>query len=338
MSLESAAVHGAAPDRPPPALHVEALSVELAVGGGLLEAVGEVSFTLERGRVRGLVGESGCGKSITATALMGLLPRGSRVRGRAELGGIDLVAMNPTERRRVNGRRLAMIFQEPMTALHPMLTVERQVTEGLRHHLGMGRAAARERALELLDGVGIPGARRVLGAHAHELSGGMRQRVMIAMMLACDPEVIIADEPTTALDVTIQAQILDLLEDVVRNTGTSLLLITHDLSVVAQHCDDVTVMYAGRIVEDGPVERVVHHPRHPYTAGLLAARPRRGRHQERLSSILGRVPTLDTMPAGCRFAPRCPRRQDQCDEAPPLAPLGEGRVRCWFPLEDTQHD
>ena len=321
----------------PPALRVEGLSVELAVGGHPLEAVGEVSFTLERGQVRGLVGESGCGKSVTATALMGLLPPGSRVRGRAELAGTDLVGMDGAERRRVNGRRLAMIFQEPMTALHPMLTVERQVTEGPRHHLGMGRRAARERALQLLDQVGIPGARRVLDSHVHELSGGMRQRVMIAMMLACDPEVIIADEPTTALDVTIQAQILDLLEDLVRNSGSSLLLITHDLSVVAQHCDDVTVMYAGRVVEDGPVDRVVHHPEHPYTAGLLAARPRRDQRQERLSSIPGRVPTLDAMPTGCRFAPRCPRRQDRCDDAPALEPLGDGRVRCWFPLGGVRH-
>jgi oligopeptide/dipeptide ABC transporter ATP-binding protein len=337
VSIEEAAAQRPGSDHPV-ALRVENLSVELAVGGRPLEAVGEVSFTLERGQVRGLVGESGCGKSVTATALMGLLPPGSRVRGRAELAGTDLVSMDASGRRRVNGRRLAMIFQEPMTALHPMLTVERQVTEGLRHHLGMGRRAARQRALQLLDQVGIPGASRVLDSHVHELSGGMQQRVMIAMMLACDPEVIIADEPTTALDVTIQAQILDLLEDLVRNSGSSLLLITHDLSVVAQHCDDVTVMYAGRIVEDGPVDRIVHDPKHPYTAGLLAARPRRDQRQQRLSAIPGRVPALDVMPTGCRFAPRCPQRQNRCDDAPALEPLGEGRVRCWFPLEDVRHD
>jgi len=298
----------------------------------MLEAVSGVSFTLERGRVRGLVGESGCGKSITATALMGLLPPGSRASGTAELGGVDLIAMSSAQRNRVNGRRLAMIFQEPMTALHPMLTVGRQMTEGMRHHLGLGRRPARDRALELLNRVGIPDSRRVLDSHIHELSGGMRQRVMIAMMLSCDPEVIIADEPTTALDVTIQAQILDLLGDLVRDSGTSLLLITHDLSVVAQHCDEVTVMYAGRVVEDGPVDRVVHHPEHPYTGGLLAARPRRDERRSRLNAIPGRVPTLDEMPSGCRFAPRCPRRQEKCEVEPVLIPLGESRARCWFPL------
>ncbi|WP_460464480.1 ABC transporter ATP-binding protein [Arthrobacter pigmenti] len=299
----------------------------------MLEAVGDVSFTLERGSVRGLVGESGCGKSLTATALMGLLPPGSRVTGRAELAGTDLLKMKSAERKKINGRRLAMIFQEPMTALHPMLTVERQMTEGMRHHLGTGRREASSRALEMLDKVGIPGARRILDSHVHELSGGMRQRVMIAMMLACDPDVIIADEPTTALDVTIQAQILDLLEDLVRDSDSSLLLITHDLGVVAQHCDDVTVMYAGRVVEDGPVGRVVHHPQHPYTGGLLEARPTREEEKSRLNAIPGRVPTLDMMPTGCRFAPRCSRRQDVCIEEPPLLPLPGSSARCWFPLE-----
>jgi len=320
------------------ALRVEGLTVDLAVGGRMLQAVGDISFTLGRGRVRGLVGESGCGKSLTAMALMGLLPPGSRTSGIAELAGVDLLAMKKAERTRVNGRRLAMIFQEPMTALHPMLTVERQLTEGMRAHLGTGRQEARRRALEMLDRVGIPNPARTLSAHVHELSGGMRQRVMIAMMLACEPDVIIADEPTTALDVTIQAQILDLLGDLVRDSRSALLLITHDLGVVSQHCDDVTVMYAGRVVEEGPVDRIVHRAQHPYTANLLAARPRRDASQERLNTIPGRVPTLDVMPTGCRFADRCERRQDKCRQEPSLIPMNDGRARCWFPLEGVSVD
>ena len=271
-------------------------------------------------------------------ALMGLLPPGSQVSGVAELAGVDLLRMKKSERNKVNGRRLAMIFQEPMTALHPMLTVERQLTEGMLTHLRIGRGEARKRALEMLDRVGIPNPRRTLGSHVHELSGGMRQRVMIAMMLACEPDVIIADEPTTALDVTIQAQILDLLGDLVRDSQSSLLLITHDLRVVSQHCDDVTVMYAGRVVEDGPVDRIVHHAQHPYTSNLLAARPRRDMSRERLNTIPGRVPTLDLMPSGCRFAERCERRQDKCRQEPPLSKVQDGRARCWFPLEGVLND
>ena len=336
MAVDGATVRE--PSREADALRVEGLTVDLAVGGHMLQAVGDVSFTLGRGRIRGLVGESGCGKSLTAMALMGLLPPGSRTRGIAELAGVDLLTMKRAERNKVNGLRLAMIFQEPMTALHPMLTVERQLTEGMRAHLRIGRQEARKRALEMLDRVGIPNPPRTLSAHVHELSGGMRQRVMIAMMLACEPDVIIADEPTTALDVTIQAQILDLLGDLVRDSQSALLLITHDLGVVAQHCDDVTVMYAGKVVEDGPVDRIVHHPQHPYTGNLLAARPRRDASREWLNTIPGRVPTLDMMPSGCRFAARCERRQDKCRQEPPLIPMNDGRARCWFPLEGVPVD
>lgn len=269
---------------------------------------------------------------------MGLLPPGSRVSGVAELDGVDLLKMKAAERNKVNGRKIAMIFQEPMTALHPMLTVEKQLTEGMLKHLRIGRPEARKRALEMLDRVGIPNPRRTLVSHVHELSGGMRQRVMIAMMLACEPDVIIADEPTTALDVTIQAQILDLLGDLVRDSQSSLLLITHDLGVVSQHCDDVTVMYAGRVVEEGPVNRIIHHAQHPYTGNLLAARPRRDASPDRLNTIPGRVPTLDLMPSGCRFAARCERQQGKCQQEPPLIEMKDGRARCWFPLEGSSDE
>ena len=322
-----------------PVLSVRDLAVSLPVQGYLLEAVGEVSFDLRRGQIRGLVGESGCGKSITATALMGLLPPGSMTAGRADLEGEDLLGLSRAARERLNGRRLAMIFQEPMTALHPMLTVGYQIGEGMRKHLGVGKREARERGLELLRRVGIGSAARIWDSHSHELSGGMRQRVMIAMMLGCEPDVLIADEPTTALDVTIQAQILDLLEDLVRESGTAMLLITHDLGVVAEHCDDVTVMYAGRVIEHGSVRQVIDAPKHPYTVGLLKARPNREVRAQRLESIPGRVPALDMMPSGCRFAPRCPRAQDTCAEEPGLLPQDlEHQYRCWYPVEEGSPD
>jgi peptide/nickel transport system ATP-binding protein len=325
----------ASPSSADPVLSVQDLSVSLPVRGSLLEAVGEVSFDLRRGQIRGLVGESGCGKSITATALMGLLPPGSTTTGRADLEGDDLLGLSRAAREQRNGRKLAMIFQEPMTALHPMLTVGYQVAEGMRKHLGVGKREARERGIEFLHRVGIGSPARIWSSHSHELSGGMRQRVMIAMMLACEPEVLIADEPTTALDVTIQAQILDLLQELVQDSGTAMLLITHDLGVVAEHCDDVTVMYAGRVIEQGSVQQVIHAPKHPYTVGLLKARPNREVRTQKLESIPGRVPTLDMMPSGCRFAPRCPRAQDTCAEEPGLLPQGhEHQYRCWYPVEE----
>jgi peptide/nickel transport system ATP-binding protein len=316
-------------------LEVSDLSVRFESDEGPVQAVDRVSWTLEPSQVLAVVGESGCGKSVSAMSLVKLLPPTARVTGEARFDGRDLLGAKESDLRSVRGREISFIFQEPMTSLNPGMTVGRQIGEVLRRHLGMSGAAARDRTIELLDLVGIPAPQRRVGEYPHQLSGGMRQRVMIAIALACDPKVLIADEPTTALDVTIQAGILDLLRDVRERLGTAIVLITHDLGVVADIADRVVVMYAGRKVEEAPVHELFAHPQHPYTVGLLAALPHasNGAGRRRLQEIPGIVPSLPEPPKACTFAPRCPRADDRSRSEEP--PLGEVRpdhlVACFHP-------
>jgi peptide/nickel transport system ATP-binding protein len=315
-----------------PLLEVKALSVSIRTPAGELEAVRDVSFDVGRGETVCLVGESGCGKSITSLAVMGLLPRAARARtARLSFDGIDLAGLERRARNHLRGRRMAMIFQEPMTALNPAWTVGEQLVEVHRRHLGQGSAAARARAVDLLAKVGIASPTERLGQYPHQLSGGLRQRVMIAMALMCEPELLIADEPTTALDVTIQAQILRLLADLRRELGIALLLITHDLGVVARIADRVNVMYAGAIVESATAAQLFANPRHPYTRGLLACllRPGVTRAGERLGTIPGVVPSLVGGIAGCAFRPRCPVALSACATAIPEREAAPGhRFAC----------
>ncbi|GGM31300.1 ABC transporter ATP-binding protein [Micromonospora yangpuensis] len=302
-------------------LEVDDLSVTFARRGQrAVHAVDGVSFSVDTGEVVGLVGESGCGKSVTSLALMGLLPKqpGLSVGGRAVFDGTDLLRLDDRSRRDIRGRDVAMIFQDPLSSLNPVIPIGLQVTEVLRRHRGMKGEAAQKEAAELLDRVGIPDPRRRLKEYPHQLSGGMRQRALIAMAVACQPRLLIADEPTTALDVTIQAQILELLKDLVRESGTALVMITHDLGVVAGMCDTINVLYAGRVVETARRRPLFRQPRHPYTVGLLGSVPRldAGRG-ERLNPIPGSVRDLLPWPQGCAFAPRCERRTDECVGGPP---------------------
>ncbi|MCZ0990777.1 ABC transporter ATP-binding protein [Streptomyces diastatochromogenes] len=305
-------------------LDVTGLSVEFPTEDGIVRAVRGVGYRLERGESLGIVGESGSGKSVTALAVMGLLPRSARVRGSVRFEGAELLGLSDNQLSDVRGRGIAMVFQDPMTSLNPVYPVGYQIAETLqRHHPDLTKRAARERAVELLGTVGIPSPERRVDAYPHEMSGGMRQRVVIAIAMANDPDVIIADEPTTALDVTVQAQILDALETARAETGAALVLITHDLGVVAGHTDRVAVMYAGRIVETGPVEDIFYAPRMPYTLGLLGSLPRLDREEERLTPITGSPPSLLNLPPGCPFAPRCPLRREVCDSTePPLHQAG----------------
>ena len=315
-------------------LEVRDLRVSLPSPRGAVEALRGVSFTLGRGQTLGLIGESGCGKSMTALALMGLLPDGATLRGSIRFHGEELVGRSETALAALRGNRLAMIFQEPMTALNPLHTVGAQIAEPLRLHRGLDRAAARAEALRLLDRVRMPQPAQRLDAWPHQLSGGQRQRVMIASALACGPDLLIADEPTTALDVTIQREILDLIDELVQGSGMALLLISHDLGLMARHAQRVMVMYGGRIVESGPAGALFTQPAHPYTRGLIAARPRLGATRgARLATIPGRVPELAEMPAGCPFAERCERVVDACRAAMPAATeLGaQHRVACLRP-------
>ena len=306
--------------------------------GGELHAVDGVSFSVDAGRTLGIVGESGCGKSVTSLSIMGLLPKGQ---GRVSAGSIhfegrDLAALSAEDMRALRGDRMAMIFQEPMTSLNPAFTIGDQLIEGIRVHRNLGEGEARSHAIEMLRRVRIPSPERRIDDYPHKLSGGMRQRVMIAMALSCEPRLLIADEPTTALDVTIQAQVLDLMRTLREETGTAIILITHDLGVVAELADEVVVMYSGRIVERAPVERLFAHPQHPYTIGLLGSIPSLHLEQDRLHAIDGQVPTPMSRVTGCRFAPRCPFAVAKCHEQdPPLANLGGGQeAACWLaPLD-----
>ena len=307
-----------------PVLAVENLKTWFHTRDGVVRAVDGVSFALARGEMLGVVGESGCGKSITALSVMGLLqaPAGRIAGGSIRLNGRELVGLAEAEMRRIRGNEISMIFQEPMTSLNPVMRIGRQISEPLIQHQGMDRGAARARAIEMLDLVHIPEARRRIDEYPHQLSGGMRQRVMIAIALACRPAVLIADEPTTALDVTIQAQILRLMAELQKELGTAIILITHDLGVIAESVSRVVVMYAGRKVEEAPVGELFRHPRHPYTVGLLGSVPCVDRavstERVRLAEIPGMVPSPSESIAGCRFAARCTLASDQCRAADPL--------------------
>ncbi|GJD50879.1 Dipeptide transport ATP-binding protein DppD [Methylobacterium crusticola] len=318
-----------------PLLEIRNLSVEFPSAAGTLRAVDGVSLTLEEGEVLGVVGESGSGKSVAMLALMGLVAYPGRVRAdRLAFAGRDLLAMAGRERRRLTGRDVAMIFQEPTTSLNPCFTVGFQITETLRLHLGLDRRAATRRAIALLEQVGIPAAESRLKAYPHQLSGGMNQRVMIAMAIACDPKLLIADEPTTALDVTIQAQILDLLLSLQRERGMALVLITHNMGVVAETAGRMVVMYAGQVMEERAAGDLFASPQHPYTAALLAALPERS-EGGRLATIPGVVPGLHDRPQGCLFSPRCTYATEQSRTVrPDLRPWQGGQVRCHYPLGD----
>jgi peptide/nickel transport system ATP-binding protein len=312
-----------------PLLRVSSLNVHFGLGAGAVRAIADVGFTVRKGERVGIVGESGCGKTVTGLALMGLLPRhGARVTGQVLMAGRNLLELPPRAMQRVRGRQIAMIFQEPMSALDPVFTIGEQISETLRAHFRIGRAEARERAVAALEAVGIPLPGRRYGEYPHQLSGGMRQRAMIAIALACEPRLLIADEPTTALDVTIQAQIIDLLLELSNRIETALLFITHDLGVVARACTRLLTMYAGEIVEDADLDAALVAPRHPYTSGLLRSLPRLTPRKSRLPSIAGQVPSPAEMPDGCRFAPRCPHRGPVCADPVPLVDLGDRRVRC----------
>ena len=306
----------------PPLLEVKELHTEFRTGAGLVRAVDGVSYTVEHGETVAVVGESGSGKSVGALSILRLIadPPGRITSGEILFDGRDLLSLSETEMRKVRGRDIGMVFQEPMTSLNPVLTIGRQITETLEEHQGADRGTAERRALELLEMVGIADPRRRLRQYPHQLSGGMRQRVMIAIALACNPKLIIADEPTTALDVTIQAQILELMKSLTRKLGVAQIIITHNLGVVARYASRVNVMYAGRIVEAGPAEAIYHRPRHPYTMALLRSVPRLDRpRQARLDPVEGQPPDLTRLDGGCAFRPRCRFAVERCGEMrPPL--------------------
>jgi peptide/nickel transport system ATP-binding protein len=320
-------------------LEVRDLRTAFTNDAGTFNAVDGVSLTLEEGQTLGLVGESGCGKSVTALSIMGLVasPPGRIVGGEILFEGADLLKLPRARMREIRGDRIAMIFQEPMTSLNPAFTIGDQIMEGILRHRTIGREAARRQAIGMLERVRMPSPERRFGEHPHKLSGGMRQRAMIAMALACRPRLLIADEPTTALDVTIQAQILELMRELREETGTAIILITHDLGVVAELAQDVAVMYSGRIVEKSGVRELFARPQHPYTIGLLGSIPKLHVEQERLPAIDGQVPDPLTAPRGCRFEPRCPFATERCRaEEPPLDEVAPGQLaRCWYaPLEE----
>ena len=318
----------------PALLEVDQLVTEFDTDEGLVRAVDGVSFNVEAGKTVGVVGESGCGKSVTALSIMRLLPQpmGRVAGGAIRLNGQDLAALSFEEMERIRGKHIGMVFQEPMTALNPVHTIGRQLTEGLRLHKGLSGDQAITAAVEILDKVGIPSPDIRMGEYPHQLSGGMRQRVVIAIALACRPALLIADEPTTALDVTIQAQILELIKELQGEMGMSVMLITHDLGVIAETCDEVVVMYAGRVAERGTVYDIFDRPQHPYTQGLLKSIPTlQTAPKSRLSVIEGMVPGLRDLPPGCRFENRCPLAVPHCSDAPPPEETiaGMHRVSCY---------
>ncbi len=300
-------------------------------------AVDGVSFDINKGEIVGLVGESGCGKSVTSLSIMQLFKNttGKVTNGEVLFNGEDLLKKSDSEIRKIRGNKLSMIFQEPMSSLNPAMRIDKQLMEGIRLHTDLSKEQALEKARVILEQVGIPDPNRVLKNYPHQLSGGMSQRVMIAMAMSCEPELLIADEPTTALDVTIQAQILDLMQKIQKDKGMGILLITHDLGVVAEICSRVVVMYAGKIVEEAPVHQLFKSPKHPYTQGLIASVPKLGSGVKVLPSIPGSVPDLTSMPQGCRFAPRCKHCMEKCKtQQPPLTKVGENqKVSCWLSVE-----
>ena len=318
-------------------LQVEELETHLFTKEGVLKPVNRVSFHVDRGETVGLVGESGCGKTMTALSIMGLVPNppGRIVGGAIRLGGEDLLQLDDRTLRSRRSVQMGMIFQDASTALNPTMKVGDQIAETMQRHMGMDKTEASQHAVEILDQVGIPAAEQRLNDYPHQFSGGMRQRVMIAIAICCNPDLLIADEPTTALDVTIQAQLLDLILDLKEDVGKSVLWITHDLGVVAELCDRVLVMYAGQVVEEAMVEELFLRPRHPYTAGLLDSMPTlEERRQESLRTIEGMPPNMARMPSGCAFHPRCEYASERCvEEMPKLERSGsDGLVACWHPL------
>jgi peptide/nickel transport system ATP-binding protein len=322
-----------------PLLELRELRTYFAADDGEFHAVDGVSFTLRAGRTLGIVGESGCGKSVTALSIMGLVPQppGRIAGGEVLLEGVDLLNLPPAALRELRGNQMSMIFQEPMTSLNPAFTIGDQIIEGILRHRNVSPREARERALEMLRRVRIPAPEQRIDDYPHKLSGGMRQRAMIAMALACDPKLLIADEPTTALDVTVQAQILDLMRALRDETGAAIMLITHDLGVIAEIAQDVIVMYAGKVVERADVATLFADPQHPYTVGLLGSIPKLHADQPRLATIEGMVPNPLDMPPGCRFNPRCPFAIEKCRASePPLAEIKPGHFSaCWrAPLEE----
>jgi peptide/nickel transport system ATP-binding protein len=322
---------------PAPLLEVNHLRVEFPTRRGTLVAVDDVSFHIEPGEVLGVVGESGAGKSLTGTAIIGLLePPGRIGAGEVLLEGARIDNLPPEAMRRLRGRRIGAIFQDPLTSLNPLYPIGRQITETILAHLPVSRGAARDRAIALLNEVGIPAAERRLDHYPHQFSGGMRQRVVIALALCAEPRLIIADEPTTALDVSTQAQIIALLKRLSQKHGAAVMLITHDMGVIAETAQRVAVMYAGRIAEIGPVRSIIHAPSHPYTAGLMRSIPRVGATGVRLEQIDGAMPRLDAIPAGCAFHPRCPQRFERCDrERPALLGAGDRLAACWLYADDA---
>jgi oligopeptide/dipeptide ABC transporter ATP-binding protein len=318
-------------------LEVEGMGVRFTTDDGVLTAVDGISFRVDRGKTLGIVGESGCGKSVANMTILGLTrAANAEISGRIVFDGLDLNELADEPLREVRGNRISMIFQDPLSSLHPFYKIGRQINEAIKVHHGVSESDARERAIELLGLVGIPDPKRRVDDYPHEFSGGMRQRAMIAMALANDPELLIADEPTTALDVTTQAQILTLIERLQSEFQMAVILITHDLGVVADVADDVMVMYAGRVVESGTLDEIFYDPQHPYTWGLLGSLTRVDRPRtERLSQITGQPPSLISPPRGCHFQPRCPHRFDRCQEVPPLVARTAGRHtdRCWLDPE-----
>ena len=314
-------------------LAVEGLRVEFPTRRGTLVAVHDVSFDIAAGEVLGIVGESGAGKSLTGAAVIGLLdPPGRISGGEIRLAGRRIDNLPHEAMRKVRGRDIGAVFQDPLTSLNPLYTIGRQLTETITTHLPLDAGAARARAIALLEEVGIPAAGRRFDHYPHQFSGGMRQRVVIALALAANPKLIIADEPTTALDVSIQAQIIELIRRLARDHGTAVMLVTHDMGVIAETCDRVAVMYAGRMVEIGPVADVIHRPLHPYTSGLMGSIPSLTAERERLTQIDGTMPRLDAIPPGCAFHPRCPQAVERCRrERPERAAIGATDVACWLP-------
>ncbi|TSE19427.1 Oligopeptide transport ATP-binding protein OppD [Tepidimonas alkaliphilus] len=313
-------------------LEVQDLVVEFPTRRGVLRALDGVSFDIAPGEILGVVGESGAGKSLTGAAIIGLLePPGRIAGGQIRLQGRRIDDLPPHEMRRIRGRRIGAIFQDPLTSLNPLYTIGRQLTETIQTHLDVSAAEARRRAIELLKDTGIPAAEERIDHYPHQFSGGMRQRVVIALALAAEPQLVVADEPTTALDVSIQAQIITLLKRICRERGAAVMLITHDMGVIAETCDRVAVLYAGRVAEIGPVHEVIHRPAHPYTAGLMRCIPDMETERERLHQIDGAMPRLSEIPHGCAFHPRCPQAMLRCHDArPPLMPAGATRAACWL--------
>lgn len=313
-------------------LHIENLKTVISSKDGKLVPVDGVDITIPKGKTVGIVGESGCGKSMTAMSVMGLLPNTTHIEeGKILFQDMDLTKLNPKELRKITGDKISIIFQEPMTSLNPVIQVGKQVREAILLHEKVSKEEAKQRVIEIFRQVGIPEPERRYNAYPHQLSGGLRQRVMIGMAMVCNPDLLIADEPTTALDVTIEAQILHLMRQLQKDKGTSIMMITHNLGVVAEICDQVYVMYAGKVVESAEVHELFQNPKHPYTQGLLGALPKMDSRQ-RLNSIDGMVPTLKDMPTGCRFAPRCPMATQKCrEEQPALVDVTAGhQVRCFM--------